>query len=156
MCPPRFVLCRRKSLVHFFLRHKFLFPPATMRSRHGLQINGFLFTIRAGSLSSIVSETIFNADDDPKKNAQFLVGHSALCSGSLCRKTKTAYHRFVKTTPNPRATKNNKGELVGPLLLPPAINWEGVGVAKADVMEVINDGDSEFDGMWWRGGMGGS
>ena len=26
------------------------------------------------------------------------------------------YHKFVKTTPNPRATKKSKGELVGPLL----------------------------------------
>lgn len=25
-------------------------------------------------------------------------------------------HKFVKTTPNPRATKKSKGELVGPLL----------------------------------------
>lgn len=65
-----------------------------------------------------------------------------------------AYHRFVKTTPNPRATKNNRGELVGPLLLP-AIDWD-VGVGKTDVMEAINDGDNEFDGMWWcwRGGGG--
>jgi len=25
------------------------------------------------------------------------------------------HHKFVKTTPKPNATKNNKGELVGPL-----------------------------------------
>jgi len=25
------------------------------------------------------------------------------------------YHKFVKTTPKPRATKNSRGELVGPL-----------------------------------------
>lgn len=28
------------------------------------------------------------------------------------------YHRFVNTTPNPRATKNSSGELDGPLPLP--------------------------------------
>lgn len=28
------------------------------------------------------------------------------------------YHKFVKTTPNPSATKNNNGELVGPPPLP--------------------------------------
>ena len=30
-----------------------------------------------------------------------------------------AYQRFVKTTPKPSATKNNKGELVGPPPPPP-------------------------------------
>lgn len=90
-----------------------------------------------------------------KKTPKFFVGHSALCSGLLCKKkTKIAYHRFVKTTPNPRATKNNKGELVGPLLLP-AIDWEGEGVGKADVMEAINDGDNESDGICGGGGGGG-
>lgn len=63
------------------------------------------------------------------------------------QKTKTAYHKFVKTTPNPRATKNNRGELVGPLLLPDA-GWEGEGVGKVDVMVAMNDGDSESDDMW--------
>jgi hypothetical protein len=28
-------------------------------------------------------------------------------------------HKLVKTTPKPNATKNNKGELVGPLVPPP-------------------------------------
>jgi len=31
--------------------------------------------------------------------------------------TLLAYHKFVKTTPNPNATKNRRGELVGPPLL---------------------------------------
>lgn len=29
------------------------------------------------------------------------------------------YHKFVKTTPNPKATKKSKGELVGPPPPPP-------------------------------------
>jgi hypothetical protein len=32
--------------------------------------------------------------------------------------TPTMIHRFVKTTPNPKATKNSNGELVGPPPLP--------------------------------------
>jgi hypothetical protein len=44
-----------------------------------------------------------------------------------------AYHRLVKTTPNPRATKNSRGELVGPppfplpLLAPVAGSWVELG-----------------------------
>lgn len=40
-----------------------------------------------------------------------------------------AYQRFVKTTPNPKATKNSNGELVGPLLPPPDPPLFDVGVA---------------------------
>ena len=29
-------------------------------------------------------------------------------------RTERLYHRFVKTTPNPKATKKSNGELVGP------------------------------------------
>lgn len=35
----------------------------------------------------------------------------------------------MKTTPNPRATKNNRGELVGPLLPPPPPPPDGELVA---------------------------
>jgi hypothetical protein len=41
-------------------------------------------------------------------------------------------HKFVKTTPNPRATKKSRGELVGPLPLsplPPVL----VGIEVVDV-----------------------
>lgn len=41
------------------------------------------------------------------------------------------YHKLVKTTPKPRATKNRRGELVGPL--PPL--EEPVLVAGADTEE---------------------
>jgi hypothetical protein len=33
--------------------------------------------------------------------------------------TPTMIHKFVKTTPNPSATKNSSGELVGPPPPPP-------------------------------------
>lgn len=40
-----------------------------------------------------------------------------------------AYHRLVKTTPKPRATKNSRGELVGPELfgwgLLVGVGWGG-------------------------------
>lgn len=43
------------------------------------------------------------------------------------------YHRLVKTTPKPRATKNRRGELVGPELPPPPPFPVLVGVG-ADVV----------------------
>jgi len=54
--------------------------------------------------------------------------------------TPTMIHRFVKTTPNPRATKNSSGELVGPLPepLPELFDDEaGGGWAKTLVGEDI-------------------
>lgn len=66
-----------------------------------------------------------------------------------------AYHKFVKTTPNPRATKNNRGELVGPLLLFVWGGGGGVGVGKVDVMAAINDEDNESDDICGKGGGGG-
>lgn len=38
----------------------------------------------------------------------------------------------MKTTPKPNATKNNNGELVGPLPPPPFPDGEGVGVLGSD------------------------
>lgn len=45
------------------------------------------------------------------------------------------YQRFVNTTPNPRATKKSKGELVGPPPPPPPLEGDGVDV---DVLEGIS------------------
>lgn len=42
-------------------------------------------------------------------------------------KSQTTYHKFVKTTPNPNATKNNNGELVGPPPPPPPPDGVAVG-----------------------------
>lgn len=56
-----------------------------------------------------------------------------------------AHHRFVKTTPNPNATKNSKGELVDDcplllslLLLLPA---EGSGDAVGEVVDEMEEPD---------------
>lgn len=52
--------------------------------------------------------------------------------GETDKKTREhEYHRLVKTTPKPRATKNRRGELVGPL--PPL--EEPVLVARAETEE---------------------
>lgn len=60
---------------------------------------------------------------------------------------KEAYHKLVKTTPKPRATKNKSGELVGPelLLLFPLLVGEGEGGVEvvAGVAMVAREGVSE-------------
>jgi hypothetical protein len=53
-----------------------------------------------------------------------------------------SHHRFVKTTPNPSATKNSKGELVGPPPPPPPpeAEEEAAGGAVDVTVEVAIDG----------------
>lgn len=46
--------------------------------------------------------------------------------------THGAYHKFVNTTPKPRATKNSKDELGPPL------SWFGPGVPVADAADVAD------------------
>ena len=53
-----------------------------------------------------------------------------------CR--KLAYHKFVKTTPKPRATKKRSGELGPPLLVPVDV---GDADAEVAVAETIVDED---------------
>jgi hypothetical protein len=78
-------------------------------SRHILKINRLaILTGSQGSVSGIVTKAVFHTHNDP---------FSLLVADRLLP-TDTAYHKFVKTTPNPNATKNNKGELVGLLLEP--------------------------------------
>jgi hypothetical protein len=51
--------------------------------------------------------------------------------------TPTIIHKFVKTTPNPNATKNKSGELV-----PPPLDWDDiVGVAAVEVDAVCRDAE---------------
>lgn len=52
------------------------------------------------------------------------------------RAYEATYHRFVNTTPNPRATKNNKGELVAlfePEPSPPLLAVVVAALLEADV-----------------------
>ena len=53
----------------------------------------------------------------------------------------STYHKFVNTTPKPRATKNSKGELVGPPPppLPPAGDVDAAGGAGGLVEEGAMD-----------------
>ena len=51
------------------------------------------------------------------------------------------HHRFVNTTPNPSATKNNNGELVGPF--PPLDAGELVPLGAADVVDGADDREDE-------------
>ena len=53
------------------------------------------------------------------------------------RSETAAYHKFVKTTPKPRATKNKSGELVGPPPPPPPPPED---VAAAGATEVAEGG----------------
>jgi len=48
------------------------------------------------------------------------------------------YHRFVKTTPKPRATKKSRGELVGPPL-PPSLLLGGWVDEGAEVKTAVVD-----------------
>lgn len=60
----------------------------------------------------------------------------------------TAHHRFVKTTPNPRATKNSSGELPPPPLPPLPDDEVALGeaeVAVCDMTRVLEGVDEMAD-----------
>jgi hypothetical protein len=42
------------------------------------------------------------------------------------------HHKFVNTTPKPNATKNSRGELVGPLVGCCVVDIEGLGDAEVE------------------------
>jgi hypothetical protein len=100
-------------------------------SCHVLKIDGLtILTGSQSSVSGIVSEAVFHTHNNP---------FSLLVADRLLP-TDTAYHKFVKTTPNPNATKNNKGELVGLLLEPDDVDVVGAGDA-----DVVVDGSVDND-----------
>ena len=80
-----------------------------MWSLHDGEID-WVTTLILGPLpvAPVVAEAVLDTNDDP---VQSLI---RLPSSLKCE--SDTYHRFVKTTPNPKATKKSKGELVGPLL----------------------------------------
>lgn len=96
-----------------------------MRSRHIFEIDRFaVFTDTHLTVSCIVSKTVFDTNDNP----------SEAVSGSNQIVLRLIYHRFVKTTPKPRATKNSSGELVGPVLeLLPPVDCDGDGTGEVEV-----------------------
>jgi hypothetical protein len=63
----------------------------------------------------IISKTVLDADNNP-----IAAMSCKSLPGINHRETiLVTYHKFVKTTPNPRATKKRSGELLGPPPPPP-------------------------------------
>ena len=84
-----------------------------MGARHGVEINGLaILGISGGAVALVVSEAVLDADDDPDITM-------ASAKPTPMPASQMTYHKLVKTTPKPRATKNSSGELVGPLEPPP-------------------------------------
>jgi hypothetical protein len=89
-----------------------------MRARHNGEVDWVAIGVCAEcTIALIVAEAVFNANNDPNR--------STIETEQWAVATVT-YHRFVKTTPKPNATKNNSGELE---LLPPGLP---VGEGEAD------------------------
>lgn len=95
------------------------------------EVNGFAIFVQGTrcTIALVISEAVFYADDDPVSVIVSVTGSHGRTAG-VGGGELSAYHRFVKTTPNPRATKNNSGELVGPPL-------------PVSVPEVVDDGALE-------------
>ena len=70
------------------------------------------------------------------------------------RMYKETYHRFVKTTPKPSATKKSKGELVGPP--PPELGTDDVaaggGTALLEGIVVVAAEVAIIAAVWTAGG----
>lgn len=85
-----------------------------MRTGHGYQIDWIACLLAAQlAVPLIISKTVLDTDNDPGNRLSMEPGATAQCSDD------PTYHRLVKTTPNPSATKNSSGELVAPELPPP-------------------------------------
>jgi hypothetical protein len=98
-----------------------------VRARHSHEIDGLtIFAECALTITLVVAETILHTDNDPRQRSEGAEGRA---------RTKDIYHKFVKTTPKPRATKNRRGELVGPL---PPLD-EPVVVAAGSAVDVVAD-----------------
>lgn len=96
-----------------------------MRSRHLCQVDGFAILAYGAhcAISLVVTEAVLYAYNDP---AQCMSADVRL-GDSQCR----PYHKLVKTTPKPNATKNSRGELPGVLLFFPESVGVAVGAAEA-------------------------
>lgn len=78
-----------------------------MRPCHLREIDGVSILAECSRLTAalVISEAVLDAHDDPANSVSEALWH-CVAQGS--------YHKLVNTTPNPRATKNSNGELVGP------------------------------------------
>jgi hypothetical protein len=61
------------------------------------------------------------------------------------------HHKFVNTTPKPNATKNSRGELVGPLAGCCVVDIEGLGDAEVEeaVCAMTDVGSGIVDVLVW-------
>ena len=59
----------------------------------------------------------------------------------------STYHRFVNTTPKPKATKKRRGELVGPPPPPPVLDVVGAGGAEEVALgaDIVDEGVPGLD-----------
>lgn len=106
---------------------------------HGCHIDmlAILVMVKA-TVALVVPEAVFDADDDPTECKHDTPGLMRL-------QTREVYHKLVKTTPKPRATKNRSGELVGPELL----DWLPlpVGVGEAGSAAEVGEDMAAEEGM---------
>ena len=106
-----------------------------MLSRHRTQVNGVsVFAISQCAVALVISEAVLHANDDPGDDCQLTVGWAERLGGEVQDDRWVTHQRLVKTTPKPKATKNNSGELVGPgLLLLFAALVDAEGAAEVEV-----------------------
>ena len=100
--------------------------------RHRKQVNRVSIVIIASQLSAalVISETVLDADYNPAiSKFRFSKVNSSDRTGL------DTNHRFVNTTPNPKATKNSNGELVGP----PPPSSSGGGPLGDDIFVVFSN-----------------
>lgn len=90
----------------------------------------------------IISEAILDTDNDPR-NGELVCVYRRRVSGDR-RAQEQAYHRLVKTTPNPNATKKSNGELVGPPPPPPPLGADDVAAGGA-TGELVAEGAKVVD-----------
>jgi hypothetical protein len=87
-------------------------------SGHVLEIDRVdILAISKSTIACIVSKAVLDSDDNPSHKCQSTKEGKERLTASSSRRISThpiTYHKFVKTTPNPSATKNSSGELVGP------------------------------------------
>jgi hypothetical protein len=107
-----------------------------MRTGHGYQIDwvACLFAAQL-AVSLIVSETVLNTNNDPVNyvRARFFLFLTEECVMAQFSDAPT-YHKLVKTTPKPSATKNSSGELVAPEPPPPPLLPDVVAALAAAVV----------------------
>jgi hypothetical protein len=78
-----------------------------VRSRHSCHVDWFpVLASSLGRAATVVSEAVLHTNDNPAETVSRTNLHM--------RRWQCVYHKFVKTTPNPKATKKSSGELVGP------------------------------------------